>query len=118
MYRLTIVCLLALLSIPLIRSEAFAQSCAANPIAVQILGSGGPRANPFRSSSSYLLWIDGQARILVDMGGGLRRRDPLLILSLVTEAPGPDYVGENVDPRIDVQPALLLDRRLRPELLG
>ena len=74
MYRITIVCLLALLSTPLIRSDAFAQSCAASPIAVQILGSGGPRANPFRSSSSYLLWVDGQARILVDMGGGAHHR--------------------------------------------
>ena len=74
MYRLAIVCLLALLSTPLIRSDAFAQSCAAGPIAVQILGSGGPRANPFRSSSSYLLWVDGQARILVDMGGGAHHR--------------------------------------------
>ena len=74
MYRITIVCLLALLSTPLIRSDAFAQRCAASPIAVQILGSGGPRANPFRSSSSYLLWVDGQARILVDMGGGAHHR--------------------------------------------
>ena len=74
MCRIAIVCVLALLSIPLISSDAFAQSCAANPIAVQILGSGGPRANPFRSSSSYLLWVDGQARILVDMGGGAHHR--------------------------------------------
>ena len=67
MIRSVIVSLLALLSIP---SSALAQSCAANPIAVQILGSGGPRVNRDRASSSYLLWIDAQARILVDMGGG------------------------------------------------
>ena len=41
---------------------------------MQILGSGGPRLNPFRSSSSYLLWLNGQARILVDMGGGAHHR--------------------------------------------
>ncbi len=67
MIRFSIVSLIALLSIP---SGALAQSCAGNPVAVQILGSGGPRINRDRASSSYLLWIDAQARILVDMGGG------------------------------------------------
>jgi ribonuclease BN (tRNA processing enzyme) len=47
-----------------------AQSCAGHSVAVQVLGSGGPRINPDRASSSYLLWIGPQARILVDMGGG------------------------------------------------
>jgi len=51
-------------------SSAFAQGCGTSPVAVQILGSGGPRLNPLRASSSYLLWLDGQARILIDMGGG------------------------------------------------
>src|SRR5262245_34544279 len=74
MFRPATVCVLALLSIPLIRSDAFAQSCTSSPVAVQILGSGGPKANPFRSSSSYLLWVDGQARLLVDMGGGAHHR--------------------------------------------
>jgi len=37
---------------------------------VQIPGSGGPFINSERASSSYLLWVDGQAKILVDMGGG------------------------------------------------
>jgi ribonuclease BN (tRNA processing enzyme) len=67
MIRYVIVCLLGLLSIP---SNASAQSCVGNPVAVQILGSGGPRVNPDRASSSYLLWIGAQAKILVDMGGG------------------------------------------------
>jgi ribonuclease BN (tRNA processing enzyme) len=67
MIQFVIVSLLALLFIP---SSALAQSCAANPVAVQILGSGGPRVNRDRASSSYLLWIDAQARILVDIGGG------------------------------------------------
>src|SRR5262249_51932567 len=40
------------------------------PVAGQILGSGGPIVNRDRASTSYLLWIDGQAKILVDMGGG------------------------------------------------
>ena len=67
MIQFAIISFFVLLSIP---SSALAQSCAANPIAIQILGSGGPRVNPDRASSSYLLWIDAQARILVDIGGG------------------------------------------------
>jgi ribonuclease BN (tRNA processing enzyme) len=65
---------LALLSVPLNGFSASAQSCAGNPVAVQILGSGGPYINPARSSSSYLLWIGDQAKILVDMGGGAHHR--------------------------------------------
>jgi ribonuclease BN (tRNA processing enzyme) len=67
MIRAVIICLLALCSMS---SSASAQSCGANPIAVQILGSGGPMINRDRASTSYLLWINAQARILVDMGGG------------------------------------------------
>lgn len=70
MNRLVIACLVAVLAIPL---EASAQPCS-NGVAVQVLGSGGPRFNPFRSSSSYLLWIDGKASILVDAGGGAYHR--------------------------------------------
>src|SRR5262249_18205971 len=40
------------------------------PVAGQILGSGGPIVNRDRASTSYLLWVDAQAKILVDMGGG------------------------------------------------
>jgi ribonuclease BN (tRNA processing enzyme) len=67
MIQFAIVSMLVLLLIP---SKASAQSCAGNPVAVQILGSGGPRVNPDRASSSYVLWIGAQAKILVDMGGG------------------------------------------------
>jgi ribonuclease BN (tRNA processing enzyme) len=67
MIRAVIICLLSLCSMS---SSASAQSCGANPIAVQILGSGGPMINRDRASTSYLLWINAQARILVDMGGG------------------------------------------------
>ena len=74
MHRLLSVGLLALLSIPLNGSGALAQSCPGNPVAVQILGSGGPRINPFRASASYLLWVGDQARVLVDLGGGTYHR--------------------------------------------
>ena len=50
--------------------SASAQSCQTNPLAVQILGSGGNRVNRDRASASYLVWIAGQGKILVDAGGG------------------------------------------------
>src|SRR5262245_49046593 len=51
-----------------------AQTCAPGPATVQILGSGGPAINPMRASASYLLWAGGQAKMLVDMGGGTYTR--------------------------------------------
>ena len=54
----------------LMAAHAAAQGCAGDPLAVQILGSGGPALNPSRASASYLLWSGGRARILVDAGGG------------------------------------------------
>lgn len=42
----------------------------AEGVAIQVLGSGGPIADDARASSSYLVWIDGKARVLIDAGGG------------------------------------------------
>src|SRR5256885_11617380 len=67
MLRPATISLLALLSIP---SSASAQTCVGSPVAVQILGSGGPAVNPERASASYLLWVGAQARLLFDIGGG------------------------------------------------
>jgi ribonuclease BN (tRNA processing enzyme) len=50
--------------------SAGAQSCGTKGIALQVLGSGGPELQDKRASSSYLIWEDGQARVLVDAGGG------------------------------------------------
>jgi ribonuclease BN (tRNA processing enzyme) len=47
-----------------------AQSCGDQGVAVQVLGSGGPELQDKRASSSYLVWINGQPRVLVDAGGG------------------------------------------------
>ena len=44
--------------------------CGAQGVAVQVLGSGGPEITDQRASSAYLVWQDGKARILVDMGPG------------------------------------------------
>jgi ribonuclease BN (tRNA processing enzyme) len=49
---------------------AAGQSCGAQGLAVQVLGSGGPELQDKRASSSYLVWEDGRARVLVDAGGG------------------------------------------------
>ena len=62
--------LIALSLVILISAGASAQNCEPGSVAIQILGSGGPRINPFRSSTSYLLWVGDQATVLVDMGGG------------------------------------------------
>lgn len=74
MIRPLIILLLGIFSASLNGLNAFGQSCGASPVAVQILGSGGPRMNPIRASSSYLVWLDGHARILIDMGGGAQHR--------------------------------------------
>lgn len=50
--------------------SAAAQSCGAQGVAVQVLGSGGPELQDKRASTSYLVWEDGRARVLVDAGGG------------------------------------------------
>lgn len=50
-------------------SSAARAQCDA-PLAVQILGSGGPIAEGDRAGTSALLWVDGKAVILVDAGSG------------------------------------------------
>ena len=50
--------------------SAAAQSSGSQGIAIQVLGSGGPELQDKRASSSYLVWEDGQARALIDAGGG------------------------------------------------
>jgi ribonuclease BN (tRNA processing enzyme) len=51
-------------------SSVSAQSCGAEGVSVQVLGSGGPELQDKRASSSYLVWEDGRARVLIDAGGG------------------------------------------------
>ena len=54
---------------------AHAEQCAPEEgIAVQVLGSGGPIADDARASTGYLVWIDGESRLLVDAGGGISLR--------------------------------------------
>ena len=52
-------------------SASFAQArCDTSGVVLQVLGSGGPEMQTKRASSSYLIWVDGKARVLVDAGGG------------------------------------------------
>ncbi|MEP0189623.1 MAG: MBL fold metallo-hydrolase [Erythrobacter sp.] len=44
--------------------------CPTDGAALQVLGSGGPIAEGSRAATSYLLWIDGEARLLIDAGSG------------------------------------------------
>jgi ribonuclease BN (tRNA processing enzyme) len=67
MFRCPVIVLLAFFSVV---SNASAQTCVGNPVAVQILGSGGPAISPERASAGYLLWVGAQARLLFDIGGG------------------------------------------------
>ena len=50
--------------------SAAAQTCGASGVAVQVLGSGGPEMQDRRASTSYLVWKDGRARVVLDAGGG------------------------------------------------
>lgn len=47
-----------------------AASCSGQGVELQVLGSGGPEMQGKRASSSYLVWQDGKARVLIDSGGG------------------------------------------------
>lgn len=44
--------------------------CGKDGVWLQVLGSGGPELDDGRASTGYLIWNDGHARILVDMGSG------------------------------------------------
>jgi ribonuclease BN (tRNA processing enzyme) len=49
-------------------------ACGARGAAVQVLGSAGPMGAGGRASTGYVVWVDGRARALVDMGGGTFQR--------------------------------------------
>lgn len=51
-------------------AAANANACGSNGVWVQVLGADTPEVSGRQPSSSYLIWIDGKARILVDVGGG------------------------------------------------
>ena len=44
--------------------------CGDEGVWIQLLGAGGPELDDSQGGASYLVWIDGQARLLVDTGPG------------------------------------------------
>jgi ribonuclease BN (tRNA processing enzyme) len=75
MLKPTVGCLFAL-AVTLAASGAGAAEtggaamCKAAKVAVQVLGSGGPIAEGGRAGTSYLFYVDGAPRVLVDSGPG------------------------------------------------
>ena len=53
-------------------SQAHAEpvQCESSGVQLQVLGSGGPIADDGRASSGYLVWVDGESRVMIDVGGG------------------------------------------------
>jgi ribonuclease BN (tRNA processing enzyme) len=49
-------------------------ACTGKGVELQVLGSGGPEVQDKRASSSYVIWRDGKARVLIDAGGGAALR--------------------------------------------
>ena len=45
-------------------------TCGGKGVWLQVLGSGGPELDDGRASSGYVIWLNGKARILIDMGAG------------------------------------------------
>ena len=61
---------LLLLLLAFCATPGSAAPCTGKGIEVQVLGSGGPETQTKRAASSYVVWQDGAARVLVDSGGG------------------------------------------------
>lgn len=49
-------------------------ACDSSRVKVQMLGTGGPELFGDRASSSYLVWLDNKARVIVDTGPGSVQR--------------------------------------------
>lgn len=62
--------LLAAVFIPTSPVVADQHRCSTRGVALQVLGSGGPEVSDQRASSSYLVWLNGESKVLVDVGGG------------------------------------------------
>ena len=66
-----LIAILTSLGALVLADHASAQSgCTAEPLMVQVLGSGGPHPEGGRASTGYLVWRDGRALVMVDAGGG------------------------------------------------
>lgn len=46
------------------------RTCGPVGVQVQVLGAGGPDLDDDQASTGYVIWVDGEARVLVDAGPG------------------------------------------------
>jgi len=63
--------LITFLVLSLVGSNSFA-ACSAAGVQLQVLGSGGPGDSMGRASSAYVLWVNGESKVLVDAGSGTK----------------------------------------------
>ncbi len=68
--RLLIVILLIAINLSACLAHEKVSACQNQSLEVQILGSGGPELTTDRASSSYLVWQNDKAIVLIDAGGG------------------------------------------------
>lgn len=61
------------LGILLMVSQQSHAACKPNGMQLQILGSGGPGDSMGRASSAYVLWVEGESKILIDAGSGSKQ---------------------------------------------
>ncbi len=70
-FRYTLLLLVVALGSKLAVSDVLARKqCSTSPLVLQVLGSGGPEMSGGRASTGYLIWQNGKARVLIDIGGG------------------------------------------------
>lgn len=72
--RLVIITLATLFLFFIASTSSLAANCKGHGVYVQVLGSGGPEVQDKRASSSYLVWVNGKAHVLIDSGGGAALR--------------------------------------------
>jgi ribonuclease BN (tRNA processing enzyme) len=119
--RAAILSLLSLRVITVSAAGAEHDHCARDGVVLQVLGSGGPELQDRRASTSYLLWQDGVARVLIDSGGGSALRFgesganvSALDLILLTHL----HVDHTADLAALVKSSFFEDRRKRLPLYG
>ena len=66
---------LAALFVGLIFPLQIMAACQASGLQIQVLGSGGPGASSGRASTGYLLWLNGQSKVLIDADNAVAARD-------------------------------------------
>lgn len=59
---------------PAMAADSSGPICPSQGLWLQVLGAGGPEVEDEHASTGYLVWLDGKARLLVDIGGGAALR--------------------------------------------